>query len=263
MLADTGDPLHSVTEPIESGLLDVGDGHRIHWEVSGNPAGKPAVLIHGGPGSGAHPRHRRLFDPERYRIVQFDQRNCGRSTPPAAARHVDLSTNTTAHLISDLEALRRHLGVDRWLVWGGSWGTTLGLAYALDHPRSVTELVLASVVTTSAADVEWVTRTMGRIFPEEWEAFVTALPPPERSGNLARAYHRLLIDPDPAVHAPAARAWCRWEDVHVSLAGGPAANPRYDDPDFRLCFARLVTHYWANAAFLPEGQLLAGVRDGG
>lgn len=258
-------PLHPITEPVDGGLLDVGDGHRLNWEISGNPDGKPAVLLHGGPGSGASPRHRRLFDPDRYRIVQFDQRNCGRSTPSAGEPEVDLSTNTTPHLIADMEALRHHLGVDQWLVWGGSWGTTLGMAYALAHPAAVSELVLASVVTTTEEEVEWVTRTMGRIFPEEWHPFVAAVPPSERDGNLARAFHRLLIDPDPTVHEPAARAWCRWEDIHVSIAGGFQPHPRYDEPAFRLCFARLVTHYWGHAGFIDEpilAQARAGRLDG-
>ncbi len=247
---------HPLTEPYEHGLLDVGDGQAIHWEVSGNPEGKPAVLLHGGPGGGSSPRHRQLFDPTRYRIVQFDQRHCGRSRPSAAEPEIDLSTTTTAHLVADIERLRRRLGIDRWLVWGGSWGTTLGLAYAEAHPGAVTELVLASVVTTTRAEVEWVTRTMGRIFPERWADFVAALPPADRGGDLALAYNRLLLDPDPAIHHPAADAWCAWEDVHVSIATGLQPALRYEDPDFRLCFARLVTHFWGNAGFLPDGQLL-------
>jgi proline iminopeptidase len=148
------------------------------------------------------------------------------------------------------------LGIDRWLVWGGSWGTTLGLAYAESHPESVSELVLSSVVSTSSADVEWVTRTMGRIFPEQWRAFRDHLSPDRWDGNLAQAYNDLLMDPDPAVHNPAALAWCDWEDVHVSLADGYQPDLRNADPAFRLCFARIVTHYWANAAFLSEGHLL-------
>ncbi|MGI9614935.1 MAG: prolyl aminopeptidase [Acidimicrobiales bacterium] len=248
--------MHPITEPFAEGMLDVGDGHLIHWEVSGNPSGKPAVLLHGGPGGGSSPRHRRLFDPTSYRIVQFDQRNCGRSSPHAGEECVDLSANTTADLVADIERLRESLGIDRWLIWGGSWGTTLGLAYAQAHPESVSELVLASIVTTTAAEVDWVTRVMGRVFPEQWSAFVAALPETDRDGNLARAYNRLLLDPDPAVHEPAALAWCEWEDVHVSIADGFQPSLRYEDPAFRLCFARLVTHYWANAGFLEDGELL-------
>ena len=157
---------HPITDPLRKGLFDVGDGHSIHWSVSGHPEGKPAVLLHGGPGAGSSPRMRQMFDPERYLIVAFDQRNCGRSTPSAASGEVDLSANTTGELVADIERSRTHLGLDWWLVWGGSWGTTLGLAYAEAQPSSVTEIVLASVVTTSAAEVEWVTRAMGRVFPE-------------------------------------------------------------------------------------------------
>jgi len=251
---------YAVTEPFDGGLLDVGDGHLVHWEVAGNPAGKPAVILHGGPGAPLTSRARRMFDPERYLLVQFDQRQCGRSTPHAAEPVVDLSTNTTAHLIADMEQLRRHIGVERWLLWGGSWGTTLALAYAESHPARVTEMVLASVVGTSHADVEWVTRAMGRVFPQQWEQFVDALPPSERDGDLAAAYARLLRSPDPAVHEPAAEAWCAWEDTHVATAPGHKPDPRYQDPRFRLCFARLVTHYWSNAAFIEEGALL---RDAG
>jgi proline iminopeptidase len=252
-------PPYPVTEPFDQGMLDVGDGHQIYWEAAGNPSGKPAVLLHGGPGSGSSPDSRRMFDPARYLIVQFDQRQCGRSTPHASEPVVDLSTNTTAHLVADIEQLRRHVGVERWLVWGASWGTTLALAYALAHPRSVSEMIMASVVTTSHAEVEWVTRTMGRVFPRQWAKFRDGVPEAERDGNLAAAYARLLQGPDPAAHEPAAVAWCAWEDTHVGTYPGHVPNPRYDDARFRLCFARLVTHYWSNAAFLDGGALL---RDG-
>jgi proline iminopeptidase len=246
---------YPVTDPFDSGMLDVGDGHHIYWEAAGNRDGKPAVLLRGGPGAGMSSGTRRLFDPERYLIVQFDQRQCGRSTPHASEPVVDLSTNTTAHLIADIELLRRHLGVDRWLVWGGSWGTNLALAYAEENPSSVAEMVLASVVTTAHAEVEWVTRAMSRVFPRQWEAFRDAVPTADRDGNLAVAYAKLLQNPDPKVHERAARAWCAWEDTHIGTYPGHEHNPRYDDPEFRLCFARLVTHYWANAAFLENGHI--------
>jgi proline iminopeptidase len=247
---------YPMTEPYSSGRLDVGGEHEIHWKVAGNPGGKPAVLLHGGPGSGSSSSHRGMFDPDKYMIVQFDQRNCGRSTPNAGAPQVDLSTNTTQHLIADMEELRTALDIDRWLVWGGSWGTTLGLAYAQAHPGSVTELLLGSVVTTSRAEVDWVTRAMGRIFPERWQEFHGFLPTDSRGGELASAYNRILMDPDPEVHEPAAMAWCDWEDTHVSIASGYEPFLRNQDPEFRLCFARLVTHYWGNAGFLEDGQLL-------
>jgi proline iminopeptidase len=248
-----------VPEPTDEGMLDVGDGHRVHWSVRGNPHGKPAVLLHGGPGSGSSPRTPGMFDPERFRIVQFDQRNCGRSTPSAAAAEVDLSANTTMHLVADMERLRTHLGIEQWLVWGGSWGTTLALAYAETHPARVSEMVLNAVVTTTHREVDWVTRAMGRVFPEQWERFRAGAPVEERDGNLALAYSTLLHSPDPAVRERAATAWCEWEDTHIATFVGAQPSLRYEDPAFRLLFARLVTHYWGNAAFLDDGQLLRDV----
>ena len=243
-------------EPYDTGMLDVGEGHRLYWEVSGSPDGKPAVVLHGGPGAGCSPGMRRMFDPSAYRLVLFDQRNCGRSTPHASGPDVDLSTNTTARLIDDCELIREHLGIDRWLVWGGSWGTTLGLAYAQAHPDRVSEMILVSVVTTTHREVEWVTRDMGRIFPEEWARFRDGVPQEDRDGDLSLAYSRLLESSDPDVRDRAAKAWCAWEDTHVATYPGHGPNARYEDPRFRLCFARLVTHYWSNAAFLDDGQLL-------
>jgi proline iminopeptidase len=246
----------AASEPIESGTLAVGDGQHVFFEVSGSSTGKPALLLHGGPGSGASPVARRLFDPDAYRVVQFDQRNCGRSTPHASEPDVDLSTNTTAHLVADCERLREHLGIDRWLVWGVSWGTALALAYAETHPDRVSEMILVSAVATSHRAVEWITRDMGRVFPREWERFRDAVPKAERDGNLAAAYDRLLHSPDPQVRDAAARAWCEWEDTHISTYAGYQHDPRYDDARFRLCFARLVTHYWSHAHFLDDDQLL-------
>jgi proline iminopeptidase len=246
----------TTSDPSQSGRLDAGDGHRVFWELHGNPNGKPALLLHGGPGSGSSPAARRLFDPDHYRIVQFDQRNCGRSTPHASEPAVDLSTNTTQHVVADCERLREHLGIDRWLVWGISWGTALALAYAETHPERVSEMILVSVVATSHRAVEWITRDMGRVFPREWERFRDAVPEPDRDGNLAAAYARLLGSPDPQVRDAAARAWCEWEDTHVATYTGYQHDPRYDDARFRLCFARLVTHYWSHAHFLEDDQLL-------
>ncbi|MBB3053489.1 proline iminopeptidase [Prauserella isguenensis] len=244
-------------EPYDSGMLEVGDGHSLYWEVSGNPEGKPAVALHGGPGTGGSPGMRSLFDPERYRVVLFDQRNAGRSTPSAADPVVDLSANTTQHLVADLEALRTHLGVERWLVWGASWGVTLALAYAQTHPDRVAELVLAAV--TDGDHHDWITRTMGRIFPREWERFRDGVPLDERDGDLAAAYSRLLHDPDPGVRAEAARRWCEWEDTHMSLAPDAAPYLSVADPAFQLTFARIVTHYWSHGSFLEEGQLFRAV----
>jgi proline iminopeptidase len=220
----------AAVEPYATGMLDVGDGHSLYWETCGNPEGKPAVMLHGGPGAGCTPGMRRAFDPDRYRVVLFDQRNSGRSTPYAGDPEVDLSANTTPHLVADLERLREHLGIDRWLVWGGSWGTTLAFAYAEAFPERVTEMVLVAITTGSRREVEWMTRDMGRVFPREWERFRDGVPEADRAGSLPAAYSRLLHDRNPAVRARAAQDWCDWEDTHVSLA-----------PDH----------------FLPEGRLLA------
>ena len=252
--------LHPETEPYDHGMLDVGDGHRLYWEVCGNPDGKPAVVLHGGPGSGCTAGQRRFFDPAAYRIVLFDQRGCGRSTPHAGDPTVDLSTNTTEHLLADVELLRRHLAVERWLVFGVSWGSTLGLAYAERHPERVTEVVLGAIATTSQREVRWITRDVGRLFPEQWARFRDGVPAGERDGSLVEAYSRLLAHPDPAVRARAARDWCDWEDAHVRVRPDDGHDPRYDDPAFRMAFARLVTHYWRHAAWLEDGALL---RDAG
>jgi proline iminopeptidase len=243
-------------DPYDSGMLDVGDGHQVYWECCGNPAGKPALFLHGGPGSGCSAGQRRFFDPKLYRAVLFDQRGCGRSLPLASEPDADLSTNTTAHLIADIEALRAMHGVDRWTILGLSWGTTLALAYAQAFPQRVSAFVLGFVTTTSRREVQWMTVDVGRIFPREWERFAEAVPERLRHLRLVDAYATMLADPDPAVREHAAREWCLWEDAHVSLTPGHTPNPRYQDPAFRLRFARLVTHYWRHAAFLDEGQLI-------
>src|SRR6266545_5265066 len=228
------------TEPYDEGMLDVGDDNLVYWETRGNPDGKPARIVHGGPGSSCEGSRGRSFDPDRYRIVLFDQRGCGRSRPHASDPDTDLSTNTTAHLIEDIERLRHFLGVERWLVFGGSWGSTLGLAYAERHPSRVSEMVLFSVVTTGRHEVEWVTRQAGRLFPAPWARFREGVPEAERDRNLVDAYSRLLHDPDPAVREKAAQDWCDWEDAVVSLESDYQPNPRYDDQHFRMAFARIV-----------------------
>jgi proline iminopeptidase len=248
--------LYPEIEPYDDGLLDVGDANLVYWQECGNPDGKPAVVLHGGPGAGCAPGWRRYFDPDRYRIILFDQRGCGRSTPSADDPTVDLAVNTTHHLLDDIELLRRRLRIDSWLVFGGSWGSTLGLAYAEKHPPHVSEVVLFSVVTTSRREVDWVTGDMGRVFPEQWSRFRDAVPPEERGGSLVDAYARLLQDSDPSVREEAARQWCAWEDTHVAVHPGHRPDPRYDDPVFRLRFARLVTHYWRHAAWLEDGILV-------
>ncbi|GHH85237.1 prolyl aminopeptidase [Streptomyces capitiformicae] len=243
-------PLYPEIEPYDHGMLDVGDANHVYWEVSGNPRGKPAVVLHGGPGSEANAWFPRLFDPEAYRIVQLDQRGCGRSTPSAGAYETDMSVNTTAHLIADLELLRRHLGIERWLVWGVSWGSVLGLRYAQTHPGAVTELVLTGVASGSDAEVALLTRGLGQFFPEAFERFLAELPEDEREGNAAAAYNRLLESPDAEVRARAARAWTDWETAIA--AQPPRSVPRYENPVFRYSFARTVTHYWGNDHFLDQ-----------
>jgi proline iminopeptidase len=247
-----------VIEPYDSGTLDVGDGHRMYWECCGNPDGRPALFLHGGPGSGCSPGQRQLFDPDTYRAVLFDQRGCGRSRPLSSDADADLRANTAAHLIADIELLREHLGIERWTILGMSWGSTLGLAYAQAHPSRVDALVLALVTTTSRREVEWLTEGVGRIFPREWDAFASAVPESMRHMRLVDAYAALLFDPDAGVRERAARSWCAWEDAHVSLAPGYRPNRKFEDPEFRLRFARLVTHYWRHAAFLSEDQLVRG-----
>jgi proline iminopeptidase len=245
-------------EPFAAGHLSVGDGNEIYWEASGNLDGKPALYLHGGPGSGAGTGYRRNFDPDQYLIVSFDQRGCGRSRPLVSDPAADLSTNTTRALISDIEALRNHFGAEQWLIMGLSWGTTLALAYAQAHPDRVSELVLGAVTTTSPDEVEWITESVGRIFPEEWDRFAAASG--RKSGQrVIDAYYDLITSPDPAVREAAARNWCRWEDVHVSLDPSHAPHPGFDDPAYRLVFATLVIHYWKHAGFARDGGLLAGM----
>ncbi|MGC9540320.1 prolyl aminopeptidase [Streptomyces sp. UG1] len=244
--------LYPEIEPYDHGMLDVGDGNRVYWETCGNPRGKPALVLHGGPGSRSNPWFRRLFDPAAYRVVLLDQRGCGRSTPPASAYDTDMSVNTTAHLMADLELLRRHLGIERWLVWGVSWGSVLGLRYAQTHPGVVSELVLTGVATGSNAEVALMTKGLGQLFPEAFERFLAELPEAARAGNLAAAYNRLIESPDPRVRARAARAWTDWETAIA--AAPPRSVPRYEDPVFRMGFARTVTHYWGNDHFLGEGN---------
>jgi proline iminopeptidase len=248
-------------EPYATGILDVGDGQRIYWETSGNPDGKPALALHGGPGSGLSPGRRRSFDPDVYRFIQFDQRGCGRSTPSASDPATDLSANTTHHLIADMELLREHLGVDRWLVLGGSWGVTLALAYAQQHPERVTELILLSVTMTRPSDIHWLYHEAGRYFPEQWARFRNFVPADERDGDLVAAYYRLLNEsPDVTVREQAALSWCTWEDDVLSNEEGWQPHPRFRDADFRMAFARTVSHYFRHSAWLADGQLL---RDAG
>ena len=245
-----------VAEPYESGFLATGDGHEVFWEACGKPGAKPAVVLHGGPGSGATPWWRQFFDPERYDVLLLDQRGCGRSRPDAGDDLAALENNTTAHLVTDLERLRELRGIDRWLVFGASWGSTLGLAYAVAHPERISELVLWAVVTTRASDIGWLTHTMGQVYPAEYDALLSVLPTDERTGNIPAAVHRMLRSEDPEVADRAARAWCAWEDRIATLSGPVRPHPRSEDPRRRLGFARLVTHYFGNHAFLADDAIM-------
>lgn len=245
------------SEPYDEGMLDVGDGHHVYYLVAGNPHGKPAVVLHGGPGQGSRPGHRQWFDPERYRIVQFDQRGCGRSTPPVSDLRTTMHANTTHHLVADMEQLREHLGIDRWLVAGGSWGVTLALAYAERHPDRVTELALIAVTMTRPQDVHWLYHEAGRFFPEQWQRFRDFLPASERDGDLVAAYDRILNGEGPDdLRDAAAKSWCDWEDAVVSLEEGWTPNPLWAERDHRVEFARLCAHYFSHAAWLGPTELL-------
>ena len=251
--------MYPAVEPYDEGVLEVGDGNVVAWEVCGNPDGEPAVVLHGGPGSGCMPYHRRWFDPDAYRIVLFDQRNCGRSTPSAADPTTDLRANTTQHLVADIERLRDFLGIERWLVWGNSWGSTLALVYGETHPERVSAFVLVAVGTSRPSDLEWLYHGAGRFLPEEWARFRAGAPEAARDGNLVEGYARLLEHPDGAVREQAARDWCDWEDALVAVTTGAPPNPRYDDARFRLTFARIVTHYFSHDAFLEDGAIMRDV----
>lgn len=247
-------------EPHRDGMLEVGDGHAVYWEESGNPAGKPVVFLHGGPGSGTGPVQRRMFDPAAYRIVLFDQRGCGKSTPHVRTFGADLATNTTWHLVDDMERLREHLGIERWQLFGGSWGATLAIAYAETHPEGVSEIVLRGVFLLRRVELNWMYGGgAGMLFPEAWATFVDAAPGEERD-DLLGAYHRMINDPDPAVRARAATAWSNWEGAAVSLLPNAALTAQYADPGFAVPFARIALHYFVNGGWLEPDQL---IRDAG
>jgi len=243
-------------EPYYSGMLDVGDGNRVYFEQCGNPKGKPAVVLHGGPGSGCTPGMRRIFDPDAYRIILFDQRGSGNSTPHASEFTTDLSVNTTAYLLADMERLRVHLNVDRWLIFGGSWGVTLGLAYAELHPNRVTAMVLNGVTTTRQSEIDWLYRGVAPLFPEPWHKFQAGVPAELRRLGMLEAYWRLLADPDPNVRIKAASDWCEWEASLLSVLPDYRPGPRWADPKFQMAFARIVTHYFRHNAWLEDGILL-------
>lgn len=239
----------------DSGLLAVGEGNAIAWEVCGNPEGKPAILLHGGPGSGRNRGAACFFDPALWRIVMFDQRGCGESTPHVGSFETSLAANTTAHLLADLDALRDHLGIGPCLVFGHSWGSTLALAHALEHPEAVAALLLVGVTTTRRSEIDWLYRGIAPMVPAAWHAFRQGVPEALRDGDMVAAYHALLADADPAVREKAAADWHAWEAS--ATADADAAPPQaWSDPVFRMCRARIVTHYFHNNGFLEDGVLL-------
>jgi proline iminopeptidase len=244
-------------EPFDVGFLDVGHGHVLYYEQVGRPDGTPVVYLHGGPGSGCTPGARRNFDVSRHRGILFDQRAAGRSTPYAADEGVHWASMDMDHHVGDIERLRRHLGVDRWIVTGGSWGSVLGIAYAERHPERVVGVVVAAVSSGTPEDIDWLTVHAGRFFPAEWRAFHDHLPVERRHERIVDVYNDLVMDPDPSVRDAAALAWCRWEDAHVATTPGATPNPRYDDPRFRLAFARQVTYNWRHNAWLGPDELVA------
>jgi proline iminopeptidase len=252
--------LYPSIEPYAHGMLEVGDRNLVYWETCGNPRGKAAVVLHGGPGSGCTMWHRRLFDPAAYRVVLFDQRNCGRSTPHASAFDTDLASNNTQNLIADIERIREHLGVERWLVIGGSWGSTLALAYAERFPNHVTEIILFGVTTGRHKEFDWSFRGgLADLFPEQWEQLRDAVPVALRDGDIIDAYCRLLHDPDALIREQAALAWCTWESATPAWPPAHGLSPRFEDPAFRMAFARIVTRYVRHNAWLEDNILLRDV----
>lgn len=238
-------------DPYDSGMLDVGDGHRIYYERCGTPGAKPVVFLHGGPGGGCSPQHRQLFDPTRYDIMLFDQRGCGRSTP-----HASLEANTTWHLVADIEKLRMMAGVDRWQVFGGSWGSTLSLTYAQTHPDHVSELVLRGIYLLSDAEMHWYYQHgVSEMFPERWEALRALIPEQER-GDILTAYYRRLTGSDEKEQLAAAKAWSGWEGATITLLPNPDLVGDFSADRFAIAFARIETHYFVNKGWLEDGQLL-------
>lgn len=241
-------------EPYNSGMLDVGNGHQIYWELCGNPAGKPAVFLHGGPGGGCTEDHRCLFDPERYRVLLFDQRGCGRSTPRAS-----LESNTTSHLIEDIEALREKFEVERWLVLGGSWGSTLALAYAQAQPDRVTHLILRGIFTGRRSELLWLYQDGASwLFPDKWREFLAPIPEEER-GDLITAYHKQLTGSDGDAALVAAKAWCKWESDIVRLSPDKSAPETETSDGAAIAMASIENHYFINKCFLKDAQILRDI----
>jgi proline iminopeptidase len=246
--------LYPEIEPYRTGMLELDGLHRMYWEQSGNPHGEPVLFLHGGPGAGAAAAHRRFFDPSHYRIVVFDQRGAGRSTPLG-----ELNDNTTPHLVADIETLRRHLGVDRWLIFGGSWGSTLALAYGEAHPERCTGFILRGVFLCRRSEIVWFLYGLRTLFPEAWNAFAGMIPENERRDLLA-AYYRRLVDPDPRVHMPAARAWSSYEGSCSTLLPSPETVAYFASDVVALGLARIEAHYFTHDIFLAENALLDNLK---
>jgi proline iminopeptidase len=245
--------LYPACMPRASGMLALDGRHAMYWEECGNPDGVPLLFIHGGPGGGSMPHHRRFYDPTAWRIVLYDQRGAGRSTPAA-----DVVDNTTHHLVDDIERLRAHLGIERWLLFGGSWGSTLALVYAEAHPKHVLGLVLRGVFLATRAEVRWFIDGMQRIFPEAWREFTGFLSPHERGDPLAH-YYRRLVDADPRIHGPAAQVWDRYESACSTLLPKPDGSGRPDGSMGALAIARIEAHYFVHDSFLAQGEILERV----
>jgi proline iminopeptidase len=243
--------LYPEIEAYDSGHLDVGDGHVIYWERSGTKGAKPVVFLHGGPGGGFSPSHRRLFDPRLYDVMLFDQRGCSKSTP-----HASIVANTTWHLVADIERLREMMGVDKWQVFGGSWGSTLALAYAETHPDRVSELVLRGIYLLSKAEMDWYYQFgVSEMFPDKWERFLAPIPEAER-GDLIAAYRKRLTSDDRAVQIEAALAWSQWEGQTITLLPEPSTSDVFGEDNFALAFARIENHYFTHKGWLEENQIL-------
>ena len=243
--------LYAPIETRRTGYLRVSDLHEIYWEESGNPNGLPVIGLHGGPGGGSSPEMRRFFDPARYRVILFDQRGCGRSTP-----HSELRDNTTWDLVDDIEALREHLGVDKWMVFGGSWGSTLALAYSVTHTARVLSIVLRGIFLVSKAEIQWFYQSgASRLFPDAYDRYIAPIPESER-GDLLTAFHRRLTGDDKQARINAARAWARWEGETLSIKGPLTTPPRFNEDDFVDAFARIECHYFVNRGFFEKDDWL-------
>ncbi|MFP6734192.1 MAG: prolyl aminopeptidase [Rhodospirillales bacterium] len=245
--------LYPEIQPHAKGMLDLDGPHKMYWEVSGNPDGVPAVFLHGGPGAGASPSHRRFFDPDYYRIVVFDQRGSGRSKPFA-----EITDNTTQHIIGDMETLRSHLEIDKWLVFGGSWGSALAMAYGIEHADRVSGFVLRGIFLCRQLELDWFMGGIRAVFPENWRAFLDHLETGDRHDPL-KAYHRLLMDPDPAVHGPAARVWARFEGACSTLMPSPRSVSNLESGREALALARIEAHYFVNGLFLDDDYFFANL----